>query len=118
MESNPPIEKVILLGDTSTGKSSFLKNYMSNYRTKVGVPTSNFECLTALNANPRKYLQIWDTPGREKFRLMPMAMIGSYHYCLVFYDITSRHSYDVAKTIVESTHSLNQMSFSATIESR
>lgn len=39
---NPQIEKIILLGDTSTGKSSFLKNYMSNYRTKASVPTSNF----------------------------------------------------------------------------
>lgn len=64
MEAQPRVEKVILLGDTSTGKSSFLKNYGSNFRTKASIPTSNFECLTAFNANPQKYLQLWDTPGR------------------------------------------------------
>jgi GTPase SAR1 family protein len=73
---------------------------MSNYRTKASIPTTNFECLTTLNTNPQKYLQIWDTPGKEKYRLMPMALIKGYDYCMVFYDITNRHTYDVAKTIV------------------
>lgn len=81
-----------------------LKNYISNARTKASIPTSNFECLTVLHTNPQKYLQIWDTPGKEKFRLVPMSIIGSFDYALVFFDLTSKHTYDVAKSIIESKH--------------
>lgn len=45
---------------------------------------------------------------------MPMAIIGNYDYCLIFYDITSRHTYDVAKALVQSTYLLTQTSSSET----
>jgi GTPase SAR1 family protein len=40
--ANPKLDKIILLGDTATGKSSFLKNYSSNARTRASIPTVNF----------------------------------------------------------------------------
>lgn len=108
----------MLLGDTATGKSSMLKNYMSNARTKASIPTVNFECLTALHTNPQKYLQIWDTPGKEKYRLVPMSFIGAFDYAIVFYDITNKHTFDVAQNIVASKQALIQILQTTTIESK
>jgi GTPase SAR1 family protein len=73
------------------------ENYMSNYRTKVSIPTINSECLAILDTNPQKYMQIWDTPGKEKYRLMSIVAIKSYDDCKVLYDIINKHTYNVTK---------------------
>lgn len=99
---NSRIFKIILLGDTATGKTSFIKNYTSHSKHKVLRPTERFECLTSVSTNPTRWVQIWDTPGQQKYRMMPQAIIHQFDYALVFYDITNRHTFKVAQEIVKS----------------
>ena len=84
--------KVILLGNTGTGKSSYL------YRLTEGRPISDntmtigvdFKAWTT-DAGTKVY--IWDTAGQENFR----AIIRSYYRdavgALIFYDVTDPGSF-------------------------
>ena len=111
------IHKIILLGDTSTGKSAFLRNYISNDKPRVLRPTEGFECLTAVTTNPLRWIQIWDTPGQEKYRMMPQSIIGGFNFAVVFYDVTNHHTFKVAEQTIKSTARSIQTSRCTTLRS-
>eukprot|EP01031_Cornospumella_fuschlensis_P025687 gene25687-31021_t len=75
--------KVVLLGDSSVGKTSLMMRFVRNDVNKKSVK-----------------LCIWDTAGQERFRcLAPMYYRGATAAILV-YDITSAHSFEVLQTVV------------------
>ena len=67
--------KCVLLGDENTGKSSLLKRFVDNKFTETSVTTVgcafNSKQLKIKGSNVK--LDIWDTAGQEKYRiLLPM----------------------------------------------
>ena len=87
--------KVVFLGDSGTGKSSIItqyvhKTFLSNPVASVG---ASFLCVT-VTVNDRKVeLALWDTAGQEAYRgLTPMYYRNSVVAILVF-DITSADSF-------------------------
>ena len=87
--------KVVFLGDSGTGKSSIItqyvhKTFLSNPVASVG---ASFLCVT-VTVNDRKVeLALWDTAGQEAYRgLTPMYYRNSVVAILVF-DITSTDSF-------------------------
>jgi GTPase SAR1 family protein len=60
-----------------------------------------------VSTNPSHWIQIWDTPGQEKYRMMPQAIIHNFDFALVFYDVTSMHTFKVAEQILKSKRENN-----------
>ena len=88
--------KIILLGETSVGKSSILTRYTKDIFTELTVSTIQefyTEKEIEIRGSPMKF-QIWDTAGQEKFRsIVKNYYLGSIAAILV-YDITNRESFN------------------------
>lgn len=88
--------KVIIVGDSSVGKSCILKravhdNFESGYQATVG-----FEFLLMYyrinNVNIK--LQIWDTCGQEMYRSLVQGFYRNTSLVIIVYDITSKKSFE------------------------
>ena len=89
------IFKVIFLGDTCSGKTAILNNYVKNYfpinfSSTIGI---DFFIKTITFNDINYKLHIWDTAGQEKFS----AIIRSYYkgaaLAVIVYDVTNRTSF-------------------------
>ena len=88
--------KLMVLGDSSVGKSSILSKYcknefMSKYITTIGI---DFQ-IKYLNINNKRIkLQIWDTAGQERYRVVTKNYFNTSNGFVIIYDITSRESFN------------------------
>ena len=90
------IFKIVLIGDTSVGKTNILSKYLSDEfdpesKATVGVEfgTKNFKI-----ENNIVKVQIWDTAGQERYRSITNAYYKGAKGSLLVYDITNRKSFD------------------------
>ncbi|RNF11257.1 putative ras-related protein rab-5 [Trypanosoma rangeli] len=111
-EGDTVTAKIVLLGESSVGKSSialrFARNeFYPNQETTVGaaflprtvtVPTSSSSSAPDSTAGTSVKYEIWDTAGQERYRsLAPIYYRGACG-ALVVYDITSVNSLKKAQT--------------------
>jgi len=95
--------KLVLLGDTSVGKSSivirFVKGQFSEYQeSTIGAA---FLTQTVPVQDCTVKFEIWDTAGQERYHsLAPMYYRGAAA-AIVVYDITSQESFHRAKSWVK-----------------
>lgn len=96
--------KVLIIGDSSVGKSCLLlqfsdQTFSDNYVSTIGV---DFKIRT-IDVNGRQIkLQIWDTAGQERFQSITANYYHGSHAIAIVYDITSRQSFEnVRKWISE-----------------
>ncbi|KAK8899975.1 hypothetical protein M9Y10_002298 [Tritrichomonas musculus] len=96
--------KVLIIGDSSVGKSCLLlqfsdQTFSDNYVSTIGV---DFKIRT-IDVNGRQIkLQIWDTAGQERFQSITANYYHGSHAIAIVYDITSRQSFEnVRKWITE-----------------
>ena len=89
------IFKVVLIGDTSVGKTNILSKYLSNEfdpdsKATVGVEfgTKDFQI-----ENNKVKVQIWDTAGQERYRSITNAYYKGAKGSLLVYDITNPKSF-------------------------
>merc|ERR1711933_245843 len=98
--------KLVLLGDTSVGKSSivirFVKGQFSEYQeSTIGAA---FLTQTVPVQDCTVKFEIWDTAGQERYHsLAPMYYRGAAA-AIVVYDITSQESFHRAKSWVKELH--------------
>ena len=88
--------KLILLGESSVGKTSIIKRLTTNEFSDISISTVGYiftEKILEINDIKIKF-EIWDTAGQEKFR----SLINNYYNgcdgAILVYDITNRKSYD------------------------
>ena len=88
--------KLILIGDSSVGKSNILLQYLKgqfdpNSKATVGVEfgTKNIE----IN-NKKIKIQIWDTAGQERYRSITSAYYRGAKGAFIVYDITRKNTFD------------------------
>ncbi|KAJ6228132.1 small gtp binding protein rab8 [Anaeramoeba flamelloides] len=79
--------KILLLGDSSVGKSSIMLRY-----TKIR--TINID-------NKKVKLQIWDTAGQEKFRTIVRSYYRGTKGIILVYDITNVETFNNIKSWVK-----------------
>ena len=100
MTSNPNgydmIFKIVLIGDTSVGKTNILSKFLTNEfdpesKATVGVEfgTKDFN----IDNNIVK-VQIWDTAGQERYRSITSAYYKGAKGSLLVYDITNQKSFE------------------------
>ena len=88
--------KLILLGDSHVGKTSFVKRlaqstFSQNVNPTVGAAFTQFR--QVIN-NKEHIFMIWDTAGEERFRsMMPLYAQGAAG-ALIFFDLSSKESFN------------------------
>ena len=90
------IFKIVLIGDTSVGKTNILSKYLSNEfdpdsKATVGVEfgTRDFQI-----ENNKVKVQIWDTAGQERYRSITNAYYKGAKGSLLVYDITNPKTFE------------------------
>jgi len=88
--------KLLLIGNSSVGKSSLLFRFVENTWDENFVPTIGVDFkLKTLEVNGKKVkLQIWDTAGQERFKNITASYYRGGNGVLVVYDITDRESFE------------------------
>ena len=87
--------KVVIVGDSSVGKSCLLNRYVNdtfyeNYSTTIGV---DFDFrLVNLDEHVVK-LQLWDTAGQERFRSIVRSYYSGADIVIVVFDVCSTSSF-------------------------
>ncbi|KAM8868010.1 ras-related protein Rab-7a isoform 2-T2 [Synchiropus picturatus] len=87
--------KIILIGNSGVGKSSFTNRYVNHYFSNSYRPTVGTDFLPkSLSVDGEAVnLQIWDTAGTEKFQSLGAPLYRGAHCCLLVFDVTSRDSF-------------------------
>ena len=88
--------KLILIGDSSVGKSNILLKYLKgefdkNSKATVGV---EFGTKNIMINNKKIKIQIWDTAGQERYRSITSAYYKGAKGALIVYDITRKNTFD------------------------
>ncbi|KAG8234008.1 hypothetical protein J437_LFUL013926 [Ladona fulva] len=89
--------RLILIGDSTVGKSSLLKYFTEGKFAKVSDPTVGvdfFARLVQVKDGTRIKLQLWDTAGQERFRSITKSYYRNSVGALLVYDITNRKSFE------------------------
>ncbi|XP_071394485.1 ras-related protein rab7 [Centroberyx affinis] len=92
---SPICLKVILIGNSGVGKSSFMNRYVNHRFTNMYRATIGTDFLTKeVNIDGSTVaLQIWDTAGTERFQSLGTPLYRGSHCCLLVFDVTSRASF-------------------------
>ena len=101
--------KIMMLGDSGVGKTSFITRYISNkfgdrYLCTIGIDSQ--EKILTKNEKEIK-LQIWDTAGQERYRNVAKSYFQSSHAFIVAYDISNIKTFKQLKYWVEQIKSIS-----------
>jgi small GTP-binding protein len=100
--------KILILGDSSVGKTTLLLKYVDGYFPTIYVATIGVEFkVKKINVNGIDLnLQIWDTAGQERFRGVTRNFMKGADGIIYAYDITKKSSFDSLKNwIIQSEES-------------
>eukprot|EP01120_Amphizonella_sp_Union-15-10_P005984 TRINITY_DN1850_c0_g2_i1.p1 TRINITY_DN1850_c0_g2~~TRINITY_DN1850_c0_g2_i1.p1 ORF type:complete len:188 (+),score=41.44 TRINITY_DN1850_c0_g2_i1:38-601(+) len=88
--------KVLIIGDSSVGKSSLLVQYTEGNFTDTFISTIGVDFkIQTLNMNGQRVrLQIWDTAGQEKFRTITSSYYRGTHGVIVVFDLSNQETFD------------------------
>jgi small GTP-binding protein len=82
--------KIIVVGESSVGKTSLIKKFCWNHFDEQSEPTigSDFSTKTMNRRHKQLKLQIWDTAGQEKFSSVSRLFVRKSLGCIIVSDIT------------------------------
>jgi Rab family protein len=98
-QQDPPSYKIVLLGDSSVGKTSLVHRFINN-RFDTDIPnTIGAAFITkdyTSNGAPIKF-EIWDTAGQERYRSLTPMYYRNARLALICFDMSNLLSFDRAK---------------------
>ena len=85
----------ILIGDSGTGKSSFLIRFYRNEFSQIFLTTIGLDKETKLIKIKNSYykLVLWDTAGQERFRSLPRKYYQNSDGIFIFFDVNKRATF-------------------------
>ena len=107
IEDDYNLYKVLLLGDSSVGKSCLLLRFCDNSFQEAHLTTIGLDFrVKAINLdNNRKVkIQIWDTAGEDRFRSITRNYYKGAKGILLIFDVTDKESFTHIKDWVERIH--------------
>lgn len=102
MDQGDYIFKIIIIGDSGSGKSSFIYHFLNAEEKKNPQYTIGVEYSSKIIRidNKKVKLQIWDTAGQERFKSITKAYYRGAHGVFVMYDMTNQDSFKNVDTWV------------------
>ena len=97
MNTNIKLFKLFLLRESGTGaKTCLMHRYIDNSFTANRMTTigNNFRIKNVQTDFGVIKLQIWDTPGQERFRTINSTYVKGSHCIILGYDVTDRQSFE------------------------
>ncbi|KAJ3436888.1 ras and ef-hand domain-containing protein [Anaeramoeba flamelloides] len=99
-------KKVVIIGNSSVGKTSLLLHYTehrfrSTLESTIGIDYREKDLVVS---NQEVHLQIWDTAGQERFKTITRSYYRNCDGIIVVYDVTQTESFEQVKGWVESVH--------------
>eukprot|EP00026_Physarum_polycephalum_P014253 Phypoly_transcript_14746.p1 GENE.Phypoly_transcript_14746~~Phypoly_transcript_14746.p1 ORF type:complete len:221 (+),score=58.15 Phypoly_transcript_14746:80-742(+) len=90
-----PTFKLVLIGDGSTGKTTFVKRHLTGEFERKYVPTIGAEVhpLTFHTNMGQLCFNVWDTAGQEKFGGLRDVYYIQGQCAIILFDVTSRMTY-------------------------
>ncbi len=91
--------KITLIGESSVGKTSFIKQYISEtFFSEIKSTIGGEREYKSIVINGKKVrLVFWDTAGQEKFRSLSRIFLNKSNIVVFVYDITKRDTFDEIK---------------------
>ena len=88
--------KILLVGNSSVGKSSLFLRFVDDVWNDVFVPTIGVDFkIKTLKINEKNVkLQIWDTAGQERFRTIISSYYKGAQGILLVFDVTEKESFE------------------------
>ena len=88
--------KIILLGDSTVGKSAFFNrffknDFQTNFMSTFGIVELSKNIVIYENIYK---IQLWDTAGQERFRSIPQKYFEKADGIILIYDITNEETFD------------------------
>ena len=101
-EGKSEICKVVLLGESSVGKTCIISRFVDNEFDKEILSTTGAsyanKTLKFKDYNNKEILfEIWDTAGQEKYRSLTQLFYKDASVAILVYDITNEESYNELK---------------------
>ena len=111
-QTNIPI-KIVLLGQSATGKTCIATRYVKGSFLSSSVSTvgASYLTKTATIDGITYDLNIWDTAGQELYRSLTPMYYRNAHAAIVVFDITNRQSFSAARRWIEELRGTGENSF-------
>ena len=100
VEEEPPSYKILLLGDSTVGKTCFLLRYTDDTFLDLHMATIGLDYrLKTMILDDQKMVkvQLWDTAGQDKFRAITRNYYKGARGIILIYDVTNIKSYENIK---------------------
>ena len=107
-----PTLKVILVGNTSVGKTSIISSYFSQKIDNEIIPTvaPAYSCTDIIRKDKKTIcLQIWDTAGQERYQSIGKLFYRDSDIALICYDPKNPESVESIFKWVNSVHEESEM---------
>ena len=101
--------KIVLIGDSLTGKTNLLQKYINNEFDEYSKPTVGVE-LGSKILNIKNHIikaRIWDIAGSERYRVITSAYYKGSGGAFVVYDITNKKSFESLENHVNEVRKAN-----------
>ena len=97
------ILKLLIVGDSSVGKTNFIMRFINNEFINNYLTTSGIDLKTKdIEVKNKKIrIQIWDTAGQVKYKAITRNLFLKVMGAIIIYDITNEKSYTNLKSWVE-----------------
>ncbi|NWS58856.1 RAB44 protein, partial [Chunga burmeisteri] len=98
------IFKVVFVGNSGVGKSSFIHRFcydrfLAELNATIGI---DYQVKSLMVDNTQVVLQLWDTAGQERFRSITKQYFRKADGILVMYDITTECSFTAVRNWMSS----------------
>ena len=97
-EIQPDICKVVLLGESSVGKTSIITRFIDDSFSANGMATTgaSYANKSIVYRDYKKALkfEIWDTAGQEKYRSLTQIFYKDASIAILVYDVTDERSFE------------------------
>ena len=95
--------KLLLVGDSSVGKTNFIYQFIEHKFSQVYMTTTGIDLkYSSIELKNKKIrIQLWDTAGQEKYKAITKNLFLKAQGILVVYDITDESSFLNLKTWIK-----------------
>lgn len=89
MSKNKLCYKIVVIGDITTGKTSYINKYVNNffhqgYKSTIG---ADLYAKELFHNDMKISLQIWDTAGSERFHTLTSSFYRGADACILLFDL-------------------------------